>query len=166
MKFDSANGLSTGKVIDRVNVTENVAIVSFGKVPAKIGLLSSLFDRVARAGINVDMISQTAPKGEYNSISFTVSDDKVGDVLNLLTRMDEKERDLMPMISTGNVKISLWGKEMPNLVGVASDVFDRLAEIGVEVLLITTSDVDISIVVDPASADLAYETLKKAYEGE
>ena len=89
MKFDSANGLSTGKVIDRVNVTENVAIVSFGKVPAKIGLLSSLFDRVARAGINVDMISQTAPKGEYNSISFTVSDDKVGDVLNLLTRMDE-----------------------------------------------------------------------------
>lgn len=47
------------KVISKISLTENVAIVSFEKVPARIGFLSDLFDRVARAGINVDMISQT-----------------------------------------------------------------------------------------------------------
>lgn len=164
MKFDSAINSGTGKVISRVNLTEGVAIISFEKAPAKIGFLSDLFDRVAKAGVNVDMISQTAPKGAHNTIAFTVADDMVGDILGIITELNAAEQSVLPMVSAGNVKISLWGKEMPHLVGVASDVFDRLAEIGVEVLLITTSDVDISIVVSSASADLAYETLKKAYE--
>lgn len=162
MKFDGQSGRE--KVISKVNITENVAIVSFEKAPAQIGFLSELFDRVAQAGINVDMISQTAPKGELNTIAFTVEDSRMGEILTIVRGMKANKQGVMPLISAGNVKISLWGKEMPHLVGVASDVFDRLAEIGVEVLLITTSDVDISIVVESSVADTAYEVLKKAYE--
>lgn len=152
-------------VINQVHLTENVAIISFEKVPARIGIVAELFDRVAQASINVDMISQTAPKGDYNTLSFTVSDDKVADILALITSLKNEERTLMPMISGGNVKIALYGVEMPHLVGVASDVFDRLNEKNIDILLITTSDVDISIVVSSADADLAYNTLKAAYMG-
>lgn len=153
------------KVISKVYFTESVAIISFEKAPAKIGFLSGLFDRVSRAGINVDMISQTAPKGEYNTIAFTVSDEFVPDVLAIIAEMKGDEHAVMPMVSAGNVKISLYGEEMPSKVGVASDVFDHLNEIGVDVLLITTSDVDISIVVSSANADAAYEALRAAYVG-
>ena len=150
-------------VISRVYFTENVAIISFEKAPAKIGFLSGLFDRVAEAGINVDMISQTAPKGAHNTIAFTVSDDVVTDVLSIVTTLQPEGSPVMPLVSAGNVKISLYGEEMPSKVGVAADVFHRLNEKGIDVLLITTSDVDISIVVSSANADAAYELLKAAY---
>lgn len=150
-------------VIHQVYFTENVAIVSFEKAPARIGFVSSLFDQVADAGVNVDMISQTAPKGAHNTISFTVSDDRVADVLAIITGLKATEQAVVPLISTGNVKICLYGEEMPSKVGVAAGVFDLLNEQGIDVLLITTSDVDISIVVSPANADRAYSILKAAY---
>lgn len=110
------------KVISKVYFTENVAIVSFEKAPAKISFLSGLFDRVSKAGINVDMISQTAPKGAFHTIAFTVSDDAVADVLAIVTEMKHDEHAVMPLVSAGNVKISLYGEEMPSKVGVAADV--------------------------------------------
>lgn len=151
------------KVISKVYFTENVAIISFEKAPSQIGFLADLFDRVTKAGINVDMISQTAPKGACNTISFTVSDDYVTDILGIITEINVGQNAVMPLITAGNVKISLYGEEMPSKVGVASDVFDRLNAKNIDILLITTSDVDISIVVSSANSDLAYQTLEQAY---
>ena len=94
------------KVISKISLTENVAIVSFEKVPARIGFLSDLFDRVARAGINVDMISQTAPKGEQNTLAFTVSDGDVPRILSTVTALKGGESGMMPLVSSGNIKIS------------------------------------------------------------
>lgn len=152
-------------VISKMDFTENVAIVSFEKAPAKIAFLSKLFDMVADAGINVDMISQTAPKGEQNTIAFTVSDDMVTKVLTVVTALSPESGAVMPLISAGNVKISLYGEEMPSKVGVAADAFHRLGEQGIDILLITTSNVDISIVVRSADADAAYALLQSAYLG-
>ena len=90
------------KVIHEVYFTENVAVLSFEKAPATIHFLSELFTRVAKAGINVDMISQTAPKGSVNTLSFTVADEHVPGVLAVLNEMNAGIR---PMVSTGNVKI-------------------------------------------------------------
>lgn len=150
-------------IITQVNITENVAVVSFENTPAHIGFLSGLFDKVAKAKINVDMISQTAPKGEKNSISFTVSDDKVPDMMKILTELKAEQKGLHSLISSGNTKICLYGEEMPSKVGVAADAFVILNSVGIDVLLITTSDMDISIVVTSADADKAYEALKEAY---
>lgn len=145
--------------ISKVSFTENVAIISFENAPSRIGFLSGLFDRLAQAGINVDMISQTAPKGRSNTISFTVADEDVAPVLSLVG----KEEAVRPMVSAGNMKISLYGAEMTDRPGVAADVFDRLNAKGIDLLLITTSDVDISVVVSSANADMASRTLEEAY---
>ena len=148
------------KVIHEVYFTENVAVLSFEKAPATIHFLSGLFTRVAKAGINVDMISQTAPKGSVNTLSFTVTDEPVPGVLAVLNEMNAGIR---PMVSTGNVKIALYGEEMPSKVGVAAGAFALLNEAGIDILLITTSEVDISIVVTSANSDAAYAILKKEY---
>jgi len=149
------------KSISRVSFTENVAIISFENAPSKIGFLSGLFDRLAQAGINVDMISQTAPKGRSNTISFTVADEDVAPVLSLVAGW--KEEAVRPLVSAGNMKISLYGAEMTDRPGVAADVFGRLNAKGIDLLLITTSDVDISVVVSSANADMACRTLEEAY---
>ncbi|MCI8407000.1 MAG: ACT domain-containing protein [Oscillospiraceae bacterium] len=150
------------KVISKISLTENVAIVSFEKVPARIGFLSDLFDRVARAGINVDMISQTAPKGEQNTLAFTVSDGDVPRILSTVTALKGGESGMMPLVSSGNIKISLYGEEMPSKVGVAAEVFSILKEAGIDLLLITTSDVDISLVVSGPNGDAALCALESA----
>lgn len=151
------------KVISQVNITENVAVVSFENAPANIPFLSKTFDEVAKAGINVDMISQTAPKSTSNTISFTVSNGYVTEVLRIVKGLEKEFKAVKPLVSIGNVKISLYGEEMPSKIGVAADVFNRLNEMKIDVILITTSAVDISIVVQSTYSDKVYEMLKKAY---
>ena len=148
------------KIISKIYETEEVSMVSFEKTPAQIGFISELFRRIADAGINVDMISQTAPKGEKNNLSFTIAVEWVMEVTALAARMNS---GIKPLISSGNVKISLYGEAMPEYAGVAAGVFDLLNEAGIDILLITTSDVDISLVVSSANADRALAILKKAY---
>ncbi len=151
------------KVIHQVRCTENIAIVTFENAPANISFLSCVFDTAAKAGINVDMISQTSPKGTTNTLSFTVIDNRVADILRVVKQLEVQYDIIKPLVSIGNVKICLFGQEMPSKVGVAAGVFNLLNEKGIEVILITTSDVDISIVVQRADADIAYELLKEAY---
>lgn len=151
-------------VIKQVRRTENIAVITFENAPANIGFLSFLFDTAAKEGVNVDMISQTSPKGTTNSISFTVIDNRVTDIFKVVKQLECVYSGVKPSISIGNVKICLFGNEMPSVVGVAADVFNKLNEKGIEVVLITTSDVDISIVVQRCDSDAAYEMLKQAYE--
>lgn len=150
-------------IITKIGFTENVAIISFENAQAHVKILSILFDSVAKAGINVDMISQTAAKGEYNLISFTVSDDDVTTLLSVLNKLKIEHESLIPLISSGNVKISLYGESMPQNPGVAASVFCKLAEDNLDTLLVTTSDVDISIVVTSAIADVTFKKLTAAY---
>lgn len=150
-------------VITKIGFTENVSIISFEKAQAHMKIISVLFDRVAKAGINVDMISQSAPKGEYNTISFTISDDDLTEILAVIKQLKAEYSSLLPLVSSGNVKISIYGEDMPKHSGVAADVFIRLSEQNIDTLLITTSAVDISIVVTSANADKAVKTLQDAY---
>lgn len=151
-------------IISDIYQTENVAVISFEKASAQINFISSLFKKMGEARINVDMISQTAPKGNHNTLSFTISDDDVAGVLSITASMkDENSAPLMPLVSVRNVKISLYGKEMPGHCGVAAEVFARLCESKIDTLLITTSDVDISVVVSRENADVAYSVLKESF---
>ena len=61
-------------------------------------------------------------------------------------------------------KLNLFGEEMVTSCGVAARALNSLAMAGIEVLLITTSDLDISLLVHAENEDAAYEALKKAYE--
>ena len=148
-------------VISNIYQSENTTIISFEHIPANIDFLNGVFQGVKREHINVDMISQTAPKGELNSMAFTVNDDDMPRVISVIGKLKETYGDITPMVSAGNVKISLYGKEMPQQVGVAADVFNVLSNEKIDILLITTSDVDISIVVSKSNADKAYRLLKE-----
>ena len=68
-----------------------------------------------------------------------------------------------PLISGGYTKLTLFGQEMPNLCGVASRVMEVMAEVKVPIHLITTSSVDISLLVAAEDEDTALNALREAF---
>ncbi len=152
------------KTITRLDVTNDVALVTLGKVPSGPEAIDRIFSALTRAEINVDMISQTPLTGPYVSLSFTASGNDIGKIMEITARIRETYPTVKPLVSSNNVKLSLFGETMPAHHGVAAGVFHVLAGCGAEILLITTSLVDISVLVSDAAAEDCIAALKKAYE--
>lgn len=150
--------------VTTINMAEDVYLVTFEKAPAGISFLSRLFSAVAKEGINIDMISQTSVMGDYVSLSFTVGADSLTEIMTLANSIREKHPTLKPIIKGGNAKLWLYGEDMADYVGVAAQAFDALKEKGIDVIMITTSEVDISLLVDDESAEEALAVLCESFE--
>lgn len=150
--------------VTTISITEDVNLVTFEKAPAGSAFLSELFSGVGDAGINIDMISQTTIMGNFVTLSFTVGSDSLGDIIKLANSIREKHPTLKPIIKSGNAKIWLYGEDMADYAGVAAQAFEALRQKGIDVIMTTTSEVDISLLVDDESAEDALEALKKSFE--
>mgnify|MGYP001361946701 CR=1 FL=1 len=147
--------------ISKITSTENVTLVTFDSVPANISFLEKIFCAFADRGINVDMISKATPTREYASLSFTTGDNQLTEVLAMTNEIRSRYPTLKPIVSSSNVKLSLYGEDFPKYTGMAAQVFQVLASKGIELLLITTSDVDISLLVSSADHYKAEAALKE-----
>ena len=111
------------KTITRLDVTNDVALVTLGKVPSGTDAIDRIFSALTRAEINVDMISQSALTGPYVSLSFTASGNDIGKIMEITARIREKYPTVKPLVSNNNVKLSLFGESMPEHHGIAAGVF-------------------------------------------
>lgn len=149
--------------VSRIDYQEDVALVSFGGLPAGIALTAEIFSAFSDAGIVIDMISQTAPVGDRTSVSFTCSGSDMVKVLEISKRLSESYPALKPMVSSGNCKIQLYGEEMREAHGVFASVLNAISGTEVELRQITTSEVDISLLVSGAHLDTALPLLKQRF---
>lgn len=149
--------------VTRIDVFEGVALVSFKKIPLDTGLLADIFRQFGDSGVNLDMISQTSPISDRVSVSFTCYGADMVKVLAVSKGLRESHPELLPMVSSGNGKLYLFGEEMRSTPGVFARVMDCLNRAGVEPQLVTTSEVDISLLVADARLDEAYAALKAAF---
>ena len=140
--------------VSKINIEPSLMMISVQDVEFKGNSLARYLQIFADNGVVVDMISQSAPHGTTIDFSFTAIS-----VANL-----DKDAKASPLISVGYSKLNLFGEEMVTSCGVAARALNSLAMAGIEVLLITTSDLDISLLVHAENEDAAYEALKKAYE--
>ncbi len=145
--------------ITRVSKDTDISLVTFEQSPSTIGFISKLFTILGEADVNVDMISQTAPKGSEVTICFTISDSDVVKMLSAFNAIRKDYPNAKPFIISNNVKISLYGEDMPQHSGVAAEVFTKLCKAGVDVVLITTSTVDISVLVSSENEETAMEAI-------
>lgn len=144
--------------VTQISVTEDVSLITFTKVPNDLGVIAGIFRSVSEAGINIDMVSQTAPQGQFVSFSFTVGNEDTVKVLSLVNSLKIK-----PMVSTGNCKIQLYGEEMPRMHGVFAAALASAATTAAELLLVTTSEVDISLLTTSAHLQEALEALERDF---
>lgn len=149
--------------IKKITACEDVALVTLRNSPSDMKFVTQVFDTIAQKGINVDMISQTAPIGGKISLSFTICEEDLGAVIELLASLHGGNPGIKSDISGGNCKISLYGEPMRFTPGVAALVFDTIAALNIDVRIITTSEIDISILVPNAEIHLAMEAFEKEF---
>lgn len=147
------------KAIDNISIIENVTLISINDSPDDFKIVAQIFEMLSNAGIDVDMISQNPPQRKTSNLSFTVNDDDLGKVFETASKLRELHPELKLAISSGNTKISIFGEGMKNCPGVAAKVFSAIADTNVEVRMITTSEVDISVLVYSHDGDAVYSAL-------
>ncbi len=140
------------------------ARITLSNVQDKPGISAAIFGPLAEANINVDMIVQNVtPDGKTTDVTFTVPH---GD----LERAVKALQDQQPAIGfdaldqDGNVaKVSAVGVGMRSHAGVAQEMFKTLADKGINIMVITTSEIKISVLIEESYIELALRALHEAY---
>lgn len=151
--------------ITKISYANDITLITLSSLPS-VRSVSQVLSAFAQHGINVDMISQTAPQGGAVRLSFTLSDRDLGDVLTILGQLSGKNQNLSPEILPGNSKIAFYDPDMVNTPGVAAKVFSLLSDANIQIMLITTSDVDISILVSSHDLGDALHTMRDGFQVE
>ena len=151
--------------VSKINIEPSLMMISVQDAEFKGNTMARYLQIFADTGVVVDMISQSALHGTSMDFSFTASSSDLPLVMKAISAANlDKDAKASPLISVGYSKLNLFGEEMVTSCGVAARALNALAMAGIEVLLITTSDLDISLLVRSENEDAAYEALKKAYE--
>ncbi len=146
--------------VSQINSDAEMMLISFTDADATF--MTSLLNCLAEAGVVVDMISQTAPYGGKINFSFTAPYSYFDTALQAIGTSG-LTKNISPMISGGYSKINLFGEEMVDSVGVAARALTALEEQAIEITMITTSDLDISLLVRSEDEDVAFNKLKETY---
>ncbi|WFB35730.1 aspartate kinase [Kiritimatiellota bacterium B12222] len=145
-----------------VAADKNQAKVTLRGVDDTPGVAARLFTQVADAGINVDVIVQNISREGQTDISFTVPRDDVATVQACLANIDGVSFE-EALYDAKIAKVSLVGVGMRSHTGVASKVFSTLADLKVNIQMISTSEIRVSVVIDEALADDATRGLHTAF---
>jgi len=142
---------------------QNEAKVTVRGVPDRPGLAAKLFGPVAAAGIVVDMIIQNASADGTTDMTFTVPRGDYDKALELLGEISREigARDVLGDLNV--VKVSIVGVGMRTHAGIAARMFEVLAQEGINIQMISTSEIKISVVVDAKYAELAVRSLHNAF---
>lgn len=149
--------------VSKITSEQDVMLITFTDVNVHNNYPAKLLSAFAENNIIVDMISQTAPKASTISFSFTVADKFFETVLKTISELS-RTVEFTPLISRGYVKINLFGEDMVTSCGVGARALTALANAGIEIVLITTSDLDISLLIREESEDDAIKALSKEFK--
>ena len=141
-----------------ITVSDDITLVILQNIPADMGFVTEVFESIAGMGIDVDMISLNPAQSSRTSLSFTISDDDLVKTLSYTSKLNDGK--IKPIVSSGNCKISVNDAGMENCPGVAAKVFGKAASVKTDILLITTSEAQISLLVTKSDFDSAYSAIQ------
>ena len=131
-----------------VTSSTGITLVTLQNCPPDVAFCGRVFTRISELGVVVDMISLAPNHGSNMDVSFTINDDDLREILGFLAELREKA--IKPIISGGNSKINVYDEKMKDTPGMAAKVFTAASRAGTDLRIVTTSDVDISILVTEA----------------
>ena len=152
------------QVVTGIAYAKDEAQISLRRVSDRPGVAAGIFGPLAEGNINVDMIVQNISEdGSRTDMTFTVPS---GDVTKALAILDRVRKDIgfdAIQHDEGMSKVSVIGIGMRSHTGVAATAFKALAERGINIRAITTSEIKISILIDGPYTELAVRTLHSVY---
>ena len=153
------------QLVTGIAYSRDEAKITLRGVEDKPGVAAAVFGPLAESGINVDMIVQNISEdGRTTDITFTVP---TADFERSMAKIEGlKSQVVMEKVSGSSdvAKVSVIGIGMRSHAGVAAEAFRALASRGINIQLITTSEIKISILIDTAYTELAVRTLHSIYE--
>ncbi len=141
----------------------NVARVMIVGVPDEPGIAFKIFSRVAKAHVNVDIILQSIGRDGTKDITFTVPEDKGDDAVAALQEYCDMVGAKSLTYDTGVAKISVVGAGMETHEGTAALMFEALAAANVNIQMISTSEIKVSVLIGEEDADRAVAAVHKAF---
>jgi aspartate kinase len=151
------------ELIAGVAYDRNEAKVTIGGVPDKPGVVAAIFGPLADAGINVDMIVQNVANDGTTDVTFTVPRTELIRARSVLEANGAAIGYAKLLTDDTVVKVSVVGVGMKSHAGVAVTMFRALADRGINVQAITTSEIKISVLIAEEYLELAVRVLHTAY---
>ncbi|QDP19239.1 aspartate kinase [Sphingomonas xanthus] len=151
-------------IITGIAHDKNEAMVTLTGLPDKAGTVAGIFAPLAEANVNVDMIVQSVPRtGEPSVLTFTVPTASLAHSVAELQKVQDDIGFQEILTDTNVVKISAVGVGMRSNAGIAARMFQTLAERGINILAITTSEIKVSVLIPEEYTELAVRVLHSAY---
>jgi len=151
-------------IVRGIAFEDQVTRVTVQGLPNELHTLSTIFTTLANHGINVDIIIQSATSATTMSISFSIRTEDLDETLKVLEFHKEQLRYETIEYESGLAKVSIVGSGMISNPGVAAEMFKVLAEHGIEVKMVSTSEIKISTVVEQSKMVAAVEALHDAFQ--
>lgn len=149
-----------GAIISGIALDKNQARVTIREVNDEPGVAAKIFNELSKNEINVDMIIQNIGRNGTTHMGFTVPQNELDTAVKTL-------KEILPNLSIESdnniVKVSIVGVGMKSHSGVAAKAFSTLADNGINIQMISTSEIKISMIVDAKYAELAVRILHEVY---
>jgi aspartate kinase len=163
MVVDEEEEIVENQVVSGITYAKSEAQVTIVGVKNKPGIASDMFTLLAQSNINVDMIIQNETEdGRKTDLTFTVTENDLDKSQEVLKAAKDIQFD--NLITDENVvKISVVGVGMRSHAGVAATMFKTLADKGINIQVISTSEIKISVLINAEYTELAVRALHTAY---
>jgi aspartate kinase len=147
-----------------VAFVRNEALISLIGLPDQPGVMSSLFTALSTARIPVDMVVQNVAREGIANVSFTVAEDELASVLKVVDAAALTLGAQAVKTTTGLSKVSIVGHGMQTHTGVAARMFQVLASHKINIKVVTTSEIKISVLIDRERCNDAVQVIHDGFE--
>lgn len=150
-------------LINGVAKDDNIARISIIGVPDKPGLAFKIFSKLSAKNVNVDIILQSIGRNGTKDISFTVEKSKMDTTTQLLSGYSELIGASTVVTDDNVAKVSIVGAGMESHPGVAADMFEALFESNINIQMISTSEIKISVLINKEDGDRAVAAIHNKF---
>ncbi len=150
-------------VISGIALDKNQARITIRNVEDRPGVAAEIFSALASKEINVDMIVQNIGRNGETNLGFTVPQNELETAYAVMKEVNPNPNSIIES-DADIVKVSLVGVGMKSHSGIASKAFKTLADEGINIQMISTSEIKISMIVEAKYGELAVRALHKAYD--
>ncbi|MCC6272492.1 MAG: ACT domain-containing protein, partial [Deltaproteobacteria bacterium] len=152
------------RMVTGVSLNKDEAKIAVRQVPDTPGVASKIFAPISDANINVDMIVQNVSSEGTTDLTFTVPKSELKQALLIIEKVAKEIGAKKVESSESIAKVSVIGLGMRSHAGIASKMFTTLAKENINIQMISTSEIKISIIIDAKYTELAVRVLHDAFE--
>ncbi len=152
------------RLVSGIAFSREEAIISLSNVPNRAGMEGLILSMVSAENIEIDMIAQNATDKETNDFTFTLQRKDHPKTLKIMQQLAQEIGEISVKSNAKVAKLSLVGIGMRSHAGVASMMFKALGDVGINIQMITTSEIKISVVIDETVLEKGVHAVHKAFD--